>query len=80
MIKRDFSSFKRWRSRITLSAIGAASAPAPAPPKDEPIEQPKQNWVLRMLGLVKGPQAEAEVKAQRELPECPDIAIIGADG
>jgi len=56
----------------------AAPAPAPAPPKVDPTEPPKQSRVLRMLGLVKGPQAEAEVKAKRELAECPDIVVDGA--
>ncbi len=53
------------------------SAPPSPQPKEEP-EPPKTSRVLRMLGLVKGPQAEAEVKAKRELVECPDIVVDGS--
>jgi hypothetical protein len=59
-------------------APNAAPPPAPAPPKVDPSEPPKQSGVLRMLGLVKGPQGEAEVKAKREIAECPDIVVDGA--
>ncbi|WP_435072783.1 hypothetical protein [Methylocystis bryophila] len=59
-------------------APASTPATAPARRKDEPDEPRKTSRVLRMLGLVKGAQDPEEVKAKREIVECPDIVVDGA--